>query len=288
MTIDLAPQGGRAPDDGLGSERQDDGRAPKVVIIGAGPAGLTAAAQLVERGVCPSSSRPMTSSAASAGPSSATVGASTSVATGSSPRSPEVERLVARHAARRRVHGATADEPDLLRRQVLRLPAEGVERAAQPRHRQVADVRAVVRVGAPLAARRHVDVRGLGLVALRAPPVPRRSSRPTPRRCGACPPTRCRRTGRRSGSRACRSASPIVNALMPKRNQKEITSLIEEFHYPQLGPGMMWETCHDVVVKGAVARCAWRQPGGRHRTTRRAAPSTVRDGDRSNACPATR
>ncbi len=40
----------------------------------------------------------------------------------------------------------------------------------------------------------------------------------------------------------------IVNALMPKRNQKEITSLIEEFQYPKYGPGMMWEVCRDKVV----------------------------------------
>ncbi len=33
----------------------------------------------------------------------------------------------------------------------------------------------------------------------------------------------------------------ITNAVMPKRNQKNITSLIEEFQYPKLGPGMMWE-----------------------------------------------
>ena len=39
----------------------------------------------------------------------------------------------------------------------------------------------------------------------------------------------------------------IVNALLPKRNQKEITSLIEEFQYPKLGPGMMWERCADLV-----------------------------------------
>ena len=38
-----------------------------------------------------------------------------------------------------------------------------------------------------------------------------------------------------------------VNALMPKRNQKEITSLIEEFQYPKYGPGMMWERCRDLV-----------------------------------------
>ena len=40
----------------------------------------------------------------------------------------------------------------------------------------------------------------------------------------------------------------ITNSLMPKRNQKEITSLIEEFQYPKFGPGMMWERCRDLVV----------------------------------------
>jgi len=42
-------------------------------------------------------------------------------------------------------------------------------------------------------------------------------------------------------------ASAIVNALTPRRNQKDITSLIEEFEYPRLGPGMMWEACRDKV-----------------------------------------
>ena len=42
-------------------------------------------------------------------------------------------------------------------------------------------------------------------------------------------------------------ASAIINALLPKRNQKDITSLIEEFEYPKLGPGMMWERCRDQV-----------------------------------------
>ncbi len=39
----------------------------------------------------------------------------------------------------------------------------------------------------------------------------------------------------------------ITTALMPKRNQKEITTLIEEFQYPKYGPGMMWEVCRDKV-----------------------------------------
>jgi protoporphyrinogen oxidase len=42
----------------------------------------------------------------------------------------------------------------------------------------------------------------------------------------------------------------IVNALLPKRNQTAITTLIEEFQYPKLGPGMMWERCRDLVEEG--------------------------------------
>jgi len=41
--------------------------------------------------------------------------------------------------------------------------------------------------------------------------------------------------------------SAIINAILPKRNQTDITSLIEEFQYPRLGPGMMWERCCDLV-----------------------------------------
>ena len=40
----------------------------------------------------------------------------------------------------------------------------------------------------------------------------------------------------------------VLNSLMPKRNQTEHTSLIEEFQYPKLGPGMMWERARDIVV----------------------------------------
>jgi len=42
----------------------------------------------------------------------------------------------------------------------------------------------------------------------------------------------------------------VLNALSPRRNQKVITSLIEEFQYPKYGPGMMWERCRELVEKG--------------------------------------
>ncbi len=42
-------------------------------------------------------------------------------------------------------------------------------------------------------------------------------------------------------------SSAILNALLPRRNQKDITSLIEEFEYPKYGPGMMWEAAAEQV-----------------------------------------
>jgi len=54
----------------------------------------------------------------------------------------------------------------------------------------------------------------------------------------------------------------IMNALLPRRNQKEITSLIEEFQYPKYGPGMMWERCRDLVVNlGGDVRMSTRVVG---------------------------
>jgi protoporphyrinogen oxidase len=60
----------------------------------------------------------------------------------------------------------------------------------------------------------------------------------------------------------------VVNSLMPKRNQKDITSLIEEFQYPRLGPGMMWERCAGLVraqggkvVLETKVKAVHREPG---------------------------
>lgn len=44
-------------------------------------------------------------------------------------------------------------------------------------------------------------------------------------------------------------AGAVANALLPKRNQKKITTLIEEFQYPKYGPGMMWERATELVGK---------------------------------------
>ena len=41
----------------------------------------------------------------------------------------------------------------------------------------------------------------------------------------------------------------VLRALLPSRNKKDVASLIEEFQYPKLGPGMMWERCREHVER---------------------------------------
>jgi protoporphyrinogen oxidase len=40
----------------------------------------------------------------------------------------------------------------------------------------------------------------------------------------------------------------VTNALKPKGRKTDVTSLIEEFQYPKLGPGMMWERATELVT----------------------------------------
>ena len=47
-------------------------------------------------------------------------------------------------------------------------------------------------------------------------------------------------------------AKAAIHALMPSREKRTVTSLIEQFHYPLLGPGMMWERFHDLVTERGV------------------------------------
>ncbi|HET7310349.1 MAG TPA: NAD(P)/FAD-dependent oxidoreductase [Mycobacteriales bacterium] len=44
--------------------------------------------------------------------------------------------------------------------------------------------------------------------------------------------------------------SAVWNALFPKKGQTEITTLIDRFQYPKFGPGMMWERVRDLVLEG--------------------------------------
>ena len=61
----------------------------------------------------------------------------------------------------------------------------------------------------------------------------------------------------------------VVRAVLPARNRTDVTSLIEEFQYPRLGPGLMWERCRDLVEQlGGDVRLRTRAAAVRHENGR--------------------
>ena len=78
----------------------------------------------------------------------------------------------------------------------------------------------------------------------------------------------------------------VWRALVPARGKTDVTSLIEEFQYPKYGPGMMWERCRDLVVAaGAELRMRTSVVSVEHRNGRVVAVVAERDGVRERiAC----
>ncbi|CAA9240662.1 MAG: Gll1135 protein, partial [uncultured Acidimicrobiales bacterium] len=79
---------------------------------------------------------------------------------------------VARDPPGRGLPHAPPHEPDLLRGQVLRLPAQGQQRPAQPRALRGGPLRGLVRLGQGAAAEGPDQPRGLDLVPVRQPALP--------------------------------------------------------------------------------------------------------------------
>ncbi|MGK5741002.1 NAD(P)/FAD-dependent oxidoreductase [Micromonospora sp. URMC 103] len=72
-------------------------------------------------------------------------------------------------------------------------------------------------------------------------------------------------------------AGAVRNALLPRRRRTDVTSLIEEFQYPKYGPGMMWERCAEEVRArgGQLDTGAWVTTVHRDPARRRAVAVTV-------------
>jgi protoporphyrinogen oxidase len=70
-------------------------------------------------------------------------------------------------------------------------------------------------------------------------------------------------------------AAAVWNGLLPKRHgqgkSKQVKTLIDSFRYPRLGPGMMWEACAariremggEVLLGRRVEQCRYREAAGR-------------------------
>ena len=101
--------------------------------------------------------------------------------------------------------------------------------------------------------------------------------RSTPRRCGACPPRRSAPSGRRSASASLSFATAVRSGAARRRRRAACTSLIEEFHYPRLGPGQMWEAWPP-RSSARAARCGCGTPVERIRPRRPARVAVVDGG----------
>ncbi len=73
-------------------------------------------------------------------------------------------------------------------------------------------------------------------------------------------------------------AAAIMDAIRPGRNRKKVTSLIEEFHYPKYGPGMMWEEAARKVEKMGGTLTMTATVTAVHRENGRAVAVTVTSG----------
>ena len=217
---------------------------PEIVIIGAGPAGLTAAYMLTKRGVA---STVLEADDIVGGISRTANRDGWRFDIGGHRFFTKVQagrRPLVRDPRARRVPAPPAPQPHPLPRQVLRLPDQAAERAEEPRCGRGGALRVLVHVGRRCARRRTSTRSRATWPPTTAGASTTTSSRPTTRRCGASPCVRDRRpTGAPSGSRACRCVRRSGSRSGPKLfrqrrdKSKQVTSLIEEFNYPKLRPG---------------------------------------------------
>ena len=263
--------------------------APAIVVIGAGPAGLTAAYQLSKAGV----------------PS--TVLESDDIVGGIS-RTAERDGWrfdIGGHRFFTKVqpvetlwHEILADDEFLLRPRMSRIYYEGkyydypikpMNALQEPRLHRGGPLRAVLRRG-PRSARPRTSPRWRATSwPTTAGGSTSTSSRPTTRRSGACdlqvPLGRLRRPAHQGHVAVERRVGADPGQRLFGRRQdksKQVTSLIEEFQYPKYGPGMMWERCTE-MVQAAGSKVIMNTVGHRHPARPRHPSCHRRAGDRPTA-----
>lgn len=74
-------------------------------------------------------------------------------------------------------------------------------------------------------------------------------------------------------------ASAIKNAFLPNLNKGKITTLIDEFEYPRLGPGQMWERCRDIITERGSLVTMGQELATIHHKNGQVTAVTLRDGE---------
>ena len=265
---------------------RDSADAAGPVIIGAGPAGLTAAYQFAKHGVA------------------STVLEATSEIGG-------ISQTVQRDGWRFDIGGhrfftkvgAVRDlwheildsedflvrpphEPHLLPRQVLRLPAEHTQRPVEPRAGGGPPLRGLVRLGPAAAASKDQSSFEGYMAAQFGWRLYRTFFKTYTEKVWGVPATEIQADWAAQRIKNLNLLRAVTNGLLPRRRPTSITSLIDSFEYPRHGPGMMWERCADLVRdRGARVLLEHRVAAVRHRGGR--AESVVvhtGGGDREIGC----
>ncbi len=225
---------------------QETGGPGQVVVVGAGPAGLTAAYELAKRGAT-CTVLEMDTVVGGHLPHRGTGGLE--IRHGWAPflhKGARGREPVARDPRTGRLPVEAQAEQDLLRGDLLQLPDPDRKRPKRPRSARVDKVRPFVPVGEGCILRRISTRSKAGLRGPSGGVSTGSSSRPTPRRCGGY-----RQDEIKADWAAQRIKSLTLGMcqerLVPAADKTRITSLIEEFHYPRLGPGMMWERTRELV-----------------------------------------
>ena len=169
----------------------------------------------------------------------------------------------------RRVHHPLAAEPDLLQSQVLPLSAQAGRRALEARSLAVGAHPAKLHQGTPAAHPARTDLRGLGRQSVR--PRALRDLLQVLHREGLGHADQ-RDLGRLGGA-ADQGPEPDRGGRRARlfggpgsRKGEVIKTLIDEFQYPRLGPGQMWEAARDRI----------REQGGAVHLDRRVDPDRAR------------
>ena len=172
-------------------------------------------------------------------------------------------------------HEILPDDDFLLRPRMSRIllprasiydyPLKAIERPAQPGGRRGGPLRALLRLGPDPAAQGPDNVRGLAGGAVRMAALPALLQDLHREGVGASRPSEMPADWAAQRIKNLSLSSAIVNAVLPKRNQKDITSLIEEFEYPKL------RARDDVGALPRTGRGGRHEGRGRHRGRRRSA-----------------
>ena len=219
-----------------------------VVVIGAGPAGLTAALRLAERGVLPVI---VEGDDVVGGISRTVVRDDWRFDIGGHrffTKVPEVEELWNDLLPGDELMRPPPPEPHLLRRQVLRLPAQPVERAVQPRRRRVDPLPRCPTCGRTCGRARDEDNFESWVSSRFGRRLYRMFFKTYTEKVWGMPADEMPADWAAQRIKSLSLGGAVRNAVGWRADGGQVTSLIEEFQYPQLGPGMMWEACRDRVI----------------------------------------